>query len=202
MPTAHGVGCARLFRRECRRLGGDSQRVRRRQRRRCRQERGATVAAVWLPVSASKGYRLTAWAVRVRSGANVGGLAAIVSASGGDSGDTFDRITGSRLKCRRLCGCLFRLNRRGLAVDADSGDTFDRNAPRPAATAATPSTGTRRVRRGSLRRRATGSRRGLCASVPAESSAAVRPIVKSKQASHIRQQQPPVVALALDNSCS
>ena len=45
--AAHG-GClcrVEYLRRECRRLGGDSQRVRRRQRRHLRQDRGATVAA-------------------------------------------------------------------------------------------------------------------------------------------------------------
>ena len=163
---AHGVGCARPFRLNRRRLGGDSQRVRRcrrhrrgSRRRHLRQERAASVAAVRSPVSASKVYganvggcvsisartsaatgqqlprqtmptpsaRLTAVACAVSSiyGANVGGLAAIVGAS-----DDADAI--------------------GAAHGGDSGDTFDRNAPRPAATAATMPTGSRRNRRGLL----------------------------------------------------
>ena len=194
---AHGVGCARPFRREHRRLQGNSCRV-----RRCRHHRRGSrrqtmptgTRRVRARLTASKGYRLTAESSRRNRrgsrrrqcrqdrGANVAACWLPVSASM-PTGTRRNR-RGCAVACFRVEGLQahgvglarpFRRERRRL--QGNSCRVRRCRHHRRGSRRQTMPTGTRRVRLcGRLfpRRRATGSRRGLGASVPARTSAAWR----------------------------
>ena len=113
------AAAVRPFRLNRRRLGGDSQRVRRCRQRRTglrrrqrRQDRGATVAGVRLPVSASKG-----------NGANGGGCASNRERLQGDrrlgNRCRHHRHTSRRRRCRQNRGAIVAAVR--LPVSASKG---------------------------------------------------------------------------------